>query len=648
MSLFKIILDDIELEDEPRELDKIKFQIVRDDVIRGLVLKVTSTLTFYGDGYDYLLERRRNSVCESVRVIIQHRCSDEENFIELFRGTIILSDGESVQFNPIRCECEAEIQDANFGAKIENNKKIKAYVGTPTSKNGVDITAAQVTNITGFNIFDGLPSGTPREAYSVFECFRFLVEFMSDGELKFESDFLSTGEGKNWFVIRGQRIRNNTGDPVYTSFEDLFESIFSEGNISFSIENGDTIRIEPENDLFNDSTAETIDGINDVQEYVDSTRFYDRIVLGSENVNDTGTFPIDFRFVGWNEEEYHLLGECNGGESLSLINNFIIDHNSIEAAILGDDTNDDENFLIWADSVTGNAVPTPRFGLGFFYNITFTNEEKIKRHFGAIPNSIALFLGEPGADDQFRASMSATQQFLGVDSGNTNNNIILPFNDVTPPPDDVFDTDGNFDTANFRYVVPIEGVYNIRARIDIRHEVDVAILKSSQTVRHTVEIERLDSSNVLIGIIGVGSIDTHVSRNAAGTVNNASVQLTVDTGGIPLAFDDRIRVRIKSQLQNQSFDPTTNVFYDTSSRFLTLASQAAFGVMETFDVEDTRSLISEFSHNITREQFLNIIEDTNKKLVISGGNGYHRNGWIEELEYELNSTTRLKIVSNGS
>lgn len=646
MSLFKIILDDLELQDEPINLDKIKFQLVRDDVIRGLVLKVTSTLTFTGDGYDLLLEKRRNNVCEAVDVIIQHRCSEDEAFIDIFRGTIILSEGDAVQFNPIRCSCEAEIQDANFGAKIENNKKIKAFVGTPISKNEIDITAAVVTKIQPFSVATGAPSGSKFDAYSVFECLRFLVAFMSDGELDFESDYFSTGEGKDWFVTTGKKLRNNSGNPVYTSFEDLFKELFSQANISFSIENGDTIRIEPENDLFADSTSETIEGITDVVEFVDSSRFYDRVVVGADNVDDTGLFPEEFRFVGWNEEEYHLLGECNTGESLGIVSEFLIDHNSIRESIgVGSTDNDDENFLIWANSTNGNAIATPLFGLGYFYNITFNNQNKVSRHFGSIPNSIALFLGDPLGDGNFRASMSADQAFTGLKISNPSFSSIVFFNNDTPPPSDVFDNDGNFQVGSFRYNVPVDGVYNFRGKFDLRHEMTSGLPGSDQTLKIDIAFQRLDSGGTHIGDLETFTFNSSV-QSVLAEIKNYSFNLS--TGAKPLSAGEKVRIAIAGSVIDGNLNPTTSFTIFQSSRFLTISTEAALGVMETFDVSETRSLLSEFTTFISRSQYLNIIDNTNQKLVISGANDYHRNGWIQELEFELNGSSSIKLISNGS
>lgn len=630
MSLFRVILNDTVLEDEPIGIERLVFKFERDDTVRGLIVKTTTQLTFTGDGYHFLVDKRKNNLCDAIDARILHRCSEGENFVEIFKGTIFVSNGDSVQFNPIKCTVEAEIEDANFGARIENNKRIKAFIGVPKSKNEVDIDAAASTEITFVNMSTGVDIAA-RTCYSVDESFRFLIDFMSDGKLNYTSNYFSTGDGKDWFITTGEEIRTtNDSESPYFSFEQLFNEMVAQANISFAIENGDTVRIEPEPDLFVDSTLFTIDGITDAKEYIDNTKLYDKVVTGSENVTEdpagSTDFPSGFRFVGWNQEEYHLLGECNGAESLDIEStDFIIDHNSIQAAIQGTDTNDDENFLIWANSSTNKVETTQLFGLGFFfYNVTFNNENKISRHFGAIPNSIALFVQDPDLNTGFKARPSS-------DDGQTNDfNTIVEFNDDTPPPSDVFDNQGDFDTANFWYDVPVDGTYSFRTKIDLAYAY-------SSPFDITYTIERLDSGGVLIENLA------QFTQRLAGS---GTFTFFLTAGIKPLNASDKVRVRLQG-VKTGVLGGGTIIL--KSSTFELLSSQPAVGILETFNLSDVKVLFVEFNHFLTREQFLSLRDNTNQRINVVGDNDFYRAGWANDIEYTINSgETKFKLISNGN
>ena len=640
--MFQVFLNGTLLVDEPKGLDEIEITLKRDKTIRGLLISSTSQLMFWGDGYEFLRLQRVDRLCETVTVEIFYTCKPEEEFQLLFTGVIFVADGEKVKFNTIRCTVTSDIEDANFGARIGNNKRIEAIVNVNRSKNDIFITPAAPT-LVDFHDPDNNTTPVSREnrtCYKISECLRYMIDFMSDGEIDFESDYYETGTGSNLYLVTGQEIRlgDNLSAPLI-NFEDLFDQLFRKDNISFTIIDGNTMKIEPTDDLLLDTVSVVNQGLQTVQEYIDNSSLFAKVLLGSEDNTEAGEFP-EIRFDDFSEEEYHMLGECNTEEELDLRGVFLYDHNTIEAVLDGLVDNDEDVFIVEVNinSLDPSKFRTTGFDLfqlspkKFFFNGDFRNSQIILNFFGALPNSIASFLG--GTSNFTAGFIDAPSDAFNLFSGDVL--LPVPYDDDNDPGRGLVDPGNNYSTVTFRYTVPATGVYAIRTVSTIVATVNIPDINTNAQTR--VRVRRLDSGAVLIGTFG-----KTFDFNAGLIAFPFDLEFITPTAN--LNAGDLIEVSIE---QINVSGATTRVFYSRDSIFETHVVANGGGVYQTFDEKDVNLLITEYDKKIAFEDAQNIINNNNEKIRTEGLNNFIRESHIEEWVYKVNiGDTHFKLFGKN-
>ncbi len=233
----RVKLDDIILEDTPRGWDKAVIKSKRGKALKGLFLTYSSDLEFWGDGFEYINNVMEEDYCNTIKVTIEtNDCNDNGEWEVEFNGVIQIPQISRfiVQENII----QTKIFDDTFDAKINNNKSIKAYVDVGLSKNGVVIDAAPSNSISMFDPTDNfqLYEPNPCSGYRVYDCFKFILGHITDGEIGFKSDLFSTTY-YNWMLFNGKelRLRNGGGDQLEVSFKELIQELNKKCNISFEI-----------------------------------------------------------------------------------------------------------------------------------------------------------------------------------------------------------------------------------------------------------------------------------------------------------------------------------------------------------------------------------------------------------------------------
>ncbi|MBK9526714.1 MAG: hypothetical protein IPO39_18870 [Bacteroidetes bacterium] len=96
----------------------------------------------------------------------------------------------------------------------------------------------------------------------------------------------------------------------------------------------------------------------------------------------------------------------------------------------------------------------------YYYNFGATNAQIASRFLGAVPQSIATFLG--AGNDEFQASKTQTETKQYPDI------VFEPavFQDDINNPN--FDTSLNFDTATGEYTLPASGVFSFKASLNFK------------------------------------------------------------------------------------------------------------------------------------------------------------------------------------
>jgi len=477
--MFKFYLNNILVSNAINWIDFTE-TIEYDNIIKGLLPKYESKLTFTGDGYDYIHSQYlTNGFCNLIDFKVDQECSPNAGYETILNGFIFISD---CTFNLNKCTVDCTVMDNNFGAKIYNNKSIKAYLNVARSKNDTAIAVCQSEMIRMFTPTTGAYSVTTRRAYKIKDAFRYLIDFMSDGDVGFESTFLST-ISLNWNaegtrLLTGAEIRlADQATAPFISFEELFKEVDIKYPLGFTIitvAGKPTIKIENEAYFKKTTPSLTISNIQDLKQSFDSELLYSKIKFGGEFIDYDGVLYSfkQTRFFNFANEEYHTQGLCNIDKTLDLTAEFISDSNIIEGVFATDTLNEsyDENiFFVQIDSTTLDAIinvdPITLVD-PYYYNDKLQNN-KVAERFN-LQGNIALYLGNN--DDTFRAQNTGLQD-ISADYAipfDTTANIIsqkIAFQNDSLGLN--FDTNNNYNNLLFKFTSPASGSYNLESTINI-------------------------------------------------------------------------------------------------------------------------------------------------------------------------------------
>jgi len=453
--MLEFILDGVAVT-EPKGIRDVTHRIYFNEALNGYLEQFDGPIEFYGSDYATLRRRFFNDGCAVVPIEVR-------NGQDSYLGNIFLNDAE---WMPDKSMVRCEIVDRSFLSLIDNNKEIKAYLNVPRSKNDVDISAFTVTqtdlsfgeNETGIGLN---PTPADRSGVRVFDAFRFLVAFMSDGQIGFVSDYFNPEtnpanptEPRNPTLITGQEARTADGDEwPYISFQELFEDINKLYNISFSMEvvsGVPTMRIEPTAYFRQSSATLAMPNAKDVEQQSEATSYYALMKFGdSESVDEDGFYP-PATFAAWEREEYHLGGQCNTQEILDLqLKTLIINPNAIMSVLPTSTQNvvnppsedyDEDIFLVIFDgnNQTVNSVD-PLNAAGRYYNSRLRNFEVANRWGDGVPFPIFQFLGSNLNGARAFRPTSYTPTYVTINVLNVASAIVFP--DTTFP--NGFDPNGN-------------------------------------------------------------------------------------------------------------------------------------------------------------------------------------------------------------
>ena len=111
-------LDTIQVQN-PVDWDNLESTLKRNDELNILVLDQQGTVTFAGDGYEYIIDKVTNDgFCSYVQLDVFDEC-EEGDPNQIIKARLYLSDVEIDEFN---CEVKCKITDDSFFALINNNK----------------------------------------------------------------------------------------------------------------------------------------------------------------------------------------------------------------------------------------------------------------------------------------------------------------------------------------------------------------------------------------------------------------------------------------------------------------------------------------------------------------------------------------------
>lgn len=641
----RILFDGIEIQETPDGWQDITSRISRNKDINSIFITTDAELTFMDDGYDYLITKFEESFCNSVEVELQQYC--DGYYHSFFKGIIFISSAEVDRKN---CTIKIQIEDNSFYAKINNNKSIEVFPFAEQSKNGDVIAVCPITNVNLFDPSDGSTIGylvsPPYSAahYRVYDLFEYLITFMTDGTVEFDSVVFGPAGAYNGLMVTcgkvlSQYTTTGTTEAEFKenfpkiSFDQLWKEVNKKVHIGMYVDYSGTlpkIRIERVSDTRSEATSFRAPNIDELKEKIFYDELYSTVRLGSSEVSDKPnnppsiyqSFPEDISFVGFKEEQFLVLGECNIDKELDLVSDWIISSNIIEDCLInGESDYDDEIIFVMCDYLYGNFYAAQdnlegQSGLfPVFYNLDLNGQAVMDNYFGAVPLSIAQYLGN--ADNTFRASRTSDMQPVF----NTFTNI-QPQDDFTPPN---YDTGGNYNPVNGRYTAPQGGLYTFELYI---REWYTPINSIAYGVSYY--IEQYNSGNSLIRRVLMGTLFTQ-----AGYVDGTFSKTFIGSTG-----DYFIAVT-----SDAAFTAGTLVLILTNSYFACVNSVDGGGIYKDFDPIDYPVYHHEWEYPLTLAEYTNIERNQTSQLEFYRYNEKHYSGWIHDIKYKRFGDEKAKFIT---
>ena len=535
---------------------------------------------------------------------------------ETYEGIIHIIDIN--EWNATREVIKTPISDNNLSSYVFNNRNVKAYINAPKTKSGFVATPA--TNVVNFDFFTpstGTYGILRSNVYTVFEAFTFLVDFMSDGEMTFSSPFFGVGGDKEFLMCASAlHLANGSDVHPYVSFYELFTNLDKIYNLSMYIDYSNAIPelvIDKTDNIYTETQNITFTDVRDVRISFDREKMYAFIDIGSEQWQSSngGTFTMpDANFLGFQDERYYIVGQCNIDRGLNLINDFIIDSNVIEDILVNkNDTYDETIVLIESDDgLQAKQYDNFLGSTGKIYNQGLNNYSKSVNYLGAIPNDMVKFISNDA--NNFEADKTGT---YALTTG-----VIIHPTEITDPA-------GNYDTVTGRFTCPIgaEGAYSFTvAYTGLNYTGTLGSNAGNIKLRH------YSSGAVLLGEITILDF-THTI---------VVIDFGGGTGVFAMEAGDYVEVYGTAGL--------TSTTYFTSTTFSGQYIDVEGGTFQTYNPNDYKVFNIEFEVPLTQAQYRDIRDSITETITVKSG-GKTFVGWVKNLRRNL-VTGMSKIILRTS
>lgn len=650
---------------EPIGWEKWEENTTRDKQLNGLITTIDISVEFTGKAYDFLWNLK-NEQGKDGRAILTVEEFNGAKYVRIYRGTIFVTD---IEFNRTIGIAKSKVQDDSYYARINNNKQVPCVVSSGKSKNGTTIQAPEGYMVLLLKVDDNTTLGRAVYTVRLFDLFKTLVAFMSDGEVDFVSDTMETGALQGYCVTKGLKLYSLDVD-TYSSadtdpmpeinFQQALEQIGRKFPIGLTVERtGDrpAIRIEEASYFYQAPIAHRFLTTEIITETTDVDKLYAKLRLGSTQSNPDATYPFpeDITFFGWKEEEVPVQGIGNIDKELNLTSEWIIASNVIQ--LLTEDLNadydgeyDDEIVLLetekpFPDTNSGYTLNQDFLGLTpakYFYNQGLTNSAVAERFMlaGGIPDTIAKYLFPDNESYVFRAKLGVDQTYNA-----TGNDVFDPTGFDT----EVLDQGANYNNATYRYTARRGGIYTFRANARIT----ITNLITSPAIFWRIFIRHYDSAGVEKGTTLSGNDGNLYTPNYTGS---GGIQYytysqigTFDLGGnsitLNMATDDYCVIRIEKSLGGAGDVDYTieeeNTFFECTNAVV------AGDINLTGDPVQYRATINRFEHALSSQEYKRIMDAPRSTILASDAVGNEAQGWIEQMVYNrLTSEVKVALLSN--
>lgn len=374
----------------------------------------TQQLTFYGSAYENLYARYLSgNTCNIVDVRIE--LVNAKGCQHVIHGNIFVT---ACTFNERRCSVRVKIEDNAFSSWIQNNRETPVLLSGDTSKNGVTITPPPLVPINLFKPSNGVFQYRIN-GFKVFDVMRYLIEWMSDGRVAFQSSLLDTGAGEGDYITSAANliaavVQSNT-DPavgeIYprVSFTTMYDWVRKNrvAAMGFETINGQPTVVIEHIDYFRASGAGvTFQDVGEWEMSFVQELLYANVRVGGDvmrrtecdrgNTSCVAANRTDF--IGFKSEAYAIQGQCNTDAFLDLTHpqGIECDPNLIEDLLIYKTDKADPDTCI---ALHVNPFPpvyfaaeTDPFGIGqYWYNEAYSNRSVLLRYADYLAGDIDQF-----------------------------------------------------------------------------------------------------------------------------------------------------------------------------------------------------------------------------------------------------------------
>jgi hypothetical protein len=616
-SELKFLIDNLD-RGQPLNPEDFGINITEDDAIGARIVSFDNELIFGGDVFGYLYDKLATSgYCELVRLSVQYLCSSG-TWERLVDGYLIVTE---CNFILDRCQVKTKMYDETFSTKINNNKSIPFSLRLTRSKNDTPITPPTVRRLYVFDPATGSYYTNWAFGYGIYDVFAHLVACMSDGLIDFDSNLFaySNPNFDTTVYTQGNVLRTKSDIEMFATFEQVYLVLKQKLNLGMGFErqaNGrPLLRIEPVSYFQQTTPSVSLYDQPDIEMKFDTTRLYASVNFGSNpylfpNECNGGEgfclFPQP-QFLGFRDETFGFVGECNTSNVLNLkTSDVIFDHNVIED-ILRYNSEDHELSPVIIQSNYDSGFSPNSFSARFynlpglmipFYNLNFSNESVSGNWLNGFPNSLNGFFNQ---GNPTLTPFSANVFIVPVQDWeiiNTTATSFSEYNGVYPTFNNVlFDFGNNFGTE--AYVIPFSGIYTFSVSF-------LCTQRTGAIGNYTVIaiINRLDgASNVQESVFGspnTGVSPVFVTATATFYCNQGD-RITTDVTGASTVGNMFIEIMSVGGIASQ--------FSGSGSNFQSPDLQPV-------DINDVQAYLYKFKRPLSMAEINAITSETSKPILL--------------------------------
>ena len=605
-------------------------------------------LVFQGGAYQYLYSKVVNG--ESCALV---KCEAYFNDLKVIDGEIFLTDCEFDEQHNI---VTTKVQDAGYGSRIQNNRGIDVACDGTITKNGEPITPAPIAWTLCFQPSDGTGLSESVQCYYVFDVFAYLVEWMSDGEIDFLSDYFQNGDGAVWRITSGFNLRNLGGSPIapkvsFSDFYDCWRKLLRVG-MGFDVapDGRPRIRIEPE-EFFRDSTASTttLTATKDVTLSFVGDVLYSAVRVGTtitrpqdcDNGDTNCSAGVNINYFGCDVEQYGLSTLCNKDSELNLapLNKFVYDTNSSQDIVeFNNELHDEDVIIIEVAPSAAYASDTDPLGVGqHWYNGSIMNRYVLERWRDYILGSVSFFGLQTGMGN-FYADDFVTAPLLPLQTPS--------YTDVSINPTAVvYNPQNAWSNVTNKWTAQYDGVYQFEASSAI---VSFPSSSNGVTVLTQLNVDHYDSGGTLITRYS-GPVEFYITGDPFEVFTYTTPYISFEAGEycqFSISYAQSIapailQAEIVYGIESFVLNPPNGYFRLVDSRASVNGIQENTGDKLTY-------LKRTFSRPISDETYFEMRDNPYRRIAITNDSGT-KSGWLAMIKRNfVTEQADIEIVTTSA